>query len=142
MFVCPKPRSNRYNIIWVFIVLSYFQENTQFSFQFKSQDSAHLKHSSMFENTNNRCNEPPYHFIQIRSNSNESFFFIFIVVFKNELFWCCCKTINLNFLYVALKHSPSKRKSLSRVAQRSTEADSDSHRKYLPSNFFLNDKPD
>lgn len=31
---------------------------------------------------------------------------------------------------VALKHSPSKRKSLSRVAQRSTEADSDSsHRK-------------
>ncbi|XP_037043544.1 phosphatidylinositol 4-phosphate 5-kinase type-1 alpha isoform X12 [Bradysia coprophila] len=30
--------------------------------------------------------------------------------------------------YIALKHSPSKRKSLSRVAQRSTEADSDSHR--------------
>ncbi|XP_037043534.1 phosphatidylinositol 4-phosphate 5-kinase type-1 alpha isoform X3 [Bradysia coprophila] len=29
--------------------------------------------------------------------------------------------------YIALKHSPSKRKSLSRVAQRSTEADSDSH---------------
>lgn len=66
--------------------------------------------------------------------------FIFIVVFKNELFWCCCKTINFNFLYVALKHSPSKRKSLSRVAQRSTEADSDSHRKYyFPNNFSLND---
>ncbi|XP_037904204.1 phosphatidylinositol 4-phosphate 5-kinase type-1 beta isoform X14 [Hermetia illucens] len=30
--------------------------------------------------------------------------------------------------YIALKHSPSKRKSLSRVAQRSTEGDSDSHR--------------
>ncbi|XP_037903433.1 phosphatidylinositol 4-phosphate 5-kinase 6 isoform X4 [Hermetia illucens] len=29
--------------------------------------------------------------------------------------------------YIALKHSPSKRKSLSRVAQRSTEGDSDSH---------------
>lgn len=54
------------------------------------------------------------------------------VVFKNENYgrYCCCKTINFNFLYVALKHSPSKRKSLSRVAQRSTEADSDSHRKY------------
>lgn len=46
-----------------------------------------------------------------------------------------CKQKNYLYIFlsnnVALKHSPSKRKSLSKAAQRSTENESENHRKYF-----------
>lgn len=39
--------------------------------------------------------------------------------------------------YVALKHSPSKRKSISKAAQRSSENESDSHREWFYYLFYI-----
>lgn len=64
-------------------------------------------------------------------------YLLFLLSFLNSKFVLATTTklIICFFFYTALKHSPSKRKSLSKAAQRSAEADSDSHRKLQ---YFFN----